>query len=112
MDILGQGIIRFNKVGDKLYWNTSVQISAKSGKTWLSIPTTLQKDVEEKVKKEFKSRKWTSDDKYIKINITKGFISGYLDKDNKKVLKLVITELEFVTDTKKKVETDDVEIPF
>ncbi len=111
MDIYGNGLLRFNKVGDKILWHLSIQIDAKSGKTYLSVPTTLKKEVEEVVKKEFKSRTWTTEDKYIKVNVKKGFISGYINKENKKVLKLVVTELNIVKD-EKKATTDEVEIPF
>lgn len=110
---MGNGNLRFNLVGDKVLWNLSIQIEAKSGKTWMSIPTTLKKEIEEEVKKEFKSRTWKTDDKYIRVYVKKGFISGYLNKENKKVLKLVVTELTITKDKDEKTtKKDDVEIPF
>lgn len=108
MEITGYGTLRFKKVGDKLLWNTSIKIDAKSGKTYISIPTTLQKDVEEKVKKEFKARKISGEDKYLSIEIKKGFLSGYIDKDNKTVLKLVITDISFPVYKDKKNVVDDL----
>lgn len=113
MDIMGNGNLRFNLVGDKVLWNLSIQIEAKSGKTWMSIPTTLKKEIEEEVKKEFKARTWKTDDKYIRVYVKKGFISGYLNKENKKVLKLVVTDLTITKDKDEKTtKKDDVEIPF
>lgn len=112
MDINGQGYLRFRVVNEKVLWNLSIQIEAKEGKTYMSIPASLKKEVEDAVKKEFKARTWTTEDKYIKVNVKKGFLSGYLDKDNKKVLKLVVTELEVVKEKSKKETTDDVKIPF
>lgn len=108
MEITGYGTLRFKKVGDRVLWTTSIKVDAKQGTTWMSIPTTLKKEVEDKVKKEFKARKITSEDKYLTINVTKGFLSGYKDKDGKNVLKLVVMELDFPQPKKQ----EDTELDF
>lgn len=106
MEIIGYGTLRFNKVGDKVYWSTSIKVDAKQGTTWMSIPTTLKKEVEDKVKKEFKSKTFKGDDKYLSIHIEKGFLSGYKDKNGKNVLKLVVTELTLPQPKAKESDTD------
>lgn len=95
MNITGYGLLRFKSNGGKLSWNTSVRyIDADEKAFYVTYPTTLKKEVEEQVKKEFKSRKWTKEDKYININIKKGFLSAFTNKEGQKVTKFVITELE------------------
>lgn len=107
MNINGTVILRFKKVGTKIMWIASVSNKGKDGSTiWISIPVNLSKKVEEEVKNIFKGINFTTDDKFITITVSKGFISGYKDKENKSVVTLVITELAH--DTKE----DKVEIPF
>ncbi len=107
MNINGAINLRFKKVGTYVMWLASVSNKDKDGNIiWISIPVTLSKKVEEEVKNIFKETKFKTDDKYITIDVKNGFISGYKDKENKSVVKLVITELAH--DTKE----DKVEIPF
>ncbi len=107
MNINGKVILRFKKVGTYVMWLASVSNTDKDGATiWGSVPVTLTKKVEEEVKTIFKETKFKGDDKYITIDVKNGFISGYKDKDNHFIVKLVITELAH--DTKE----DKVEIPF
>lgn len=107
MNINGYGYLRFRKVGDKLLWNISIKADDNS---YVCLPVTLKKDVEEVVKKQFKATKFTKEDKFLSVNVTKGFISGYKDKEKKMITKLVITELEFTKPNIKKV--DKVDDPF
>ncbi len=111
MDIHGKGILRFNKVGDLLLWSTALSIGENG---YINVPTTLKKDLEEVVKKEFKARTFKGKDKYILIDVKSGFVSGYTNKDNKKVLKFVIMDLEFVKPTEKKPtkKQEDTDLDF
>lgn len=114
MDIKGTTNLRFNKVGKVLLWSCSVSTQNQDGSTtWANIPVTLSKKVEGEVKELFKNTKFKNDkDKFITINITKGFLSCYKNKEDKSVVKIVVTEITPYTPKAKKVETDDVEIPF
>lgn len=114
MNINGTTNLRFNKVGKVVLWSCSVSSKNQDGSTtWASIPVTLSKDVESKVKELFKKATFKNDkDKFITINITKGFLSCYKNKEEKSVVKIVITDITPYTPKEKKVETDDVEIPF
>lgn len=101
MDINGTIIVRFNTVKDRVYWNGSLQVKGKDGSIWVSVPLTFSKDGEEKVKKLFSEKTKKSDkDRHITLNVTKGFISGYKDKENKSVLKLVLLDFDLYTPTK------------
>lgn len=114
MNINGTTNLRFNKVGKVLLWSCSVSSQNQDGTTtWANIPVTLSKKVEDEVKKLFKEATFKNDkDKYITIDITKGFLSCYKNKENKSVVKIVVTEIKPYTPKEKKVETDEVEIPF
>lgn len=111
MNITGYGLLRFKSNGGKLSWNISVKYPENEDKAfYVSYPVTLKKEVEEQVKKEFKSRKWTKEDKYINVNIKKGFLSAFTNKEGQKVTKFVITELECSKPDIKKI--DKVDDPF
>lgn len=112
MDIHGKGILRFNKVGDLLLWSTALSIGENG---YINVPTTLKKDVEDLVKQEFKTRTFKGKDKYILVDIKKGFISGYTNKDGNKVLKFVVMDLEVSKPTEKKPtkqKAQDIDLDF
>ena len=111
MNITGLCLLRFKSNGGKVSWNTSVKYTDSENKPfYVTYPTTLKKEVEEQVKKEFKSRKWSKEDKFIVINVKKGFLSAFTNKEGQKVTKFVITELECSKPDIKK--TDKVDDPF
>ena len=113
MNINGTTNLRFKKVGNYILWSASISTKDSEGNSmYTNMPVSLTKKVEEEVKKLFKETKFKNDkDKYVNVNVSKGFISFYKDKENKTVIKLVVTEIT-PYEPKKKVETDEVKIPF
>lgn len=113
MNINGKTIIRFKVVekgGEKkILWNASLSKKDVNGKTiWYSVPTYFVGDSVEEIKNVFKTTKFNTDDKRVTIDITEGFISGYLDKDKKTVITFVINKFKKVELKEKKNEDIDL----
>lgn len=90
MNITGYALLRFKSNGGKVSWKASVRYNESEDKAfYITYPVTFsKKEVEEQVKKEFKSRKWTKEDKFININVKRVSYQHLQIKKDKRLLNL------------------------